>query len=123
MAIRGEAAEQRREEAIQALLASPNVLEASKMIGISERTLWRWLGEDEFQKEYREARRKAVAHGLAGVQAACSEAVGTLRDVMTNAESPAKARVSASRCVLEMAIRVAELEDLAERIENLERMR
>ena len=110
----------RKELAIEALLSSRDVPSAAKMAGISERTLWRYLAEDEFQKDYREARRKAVAHGLAGVQAACSEAVGTLRDVMSNVDSPAQARVSAARCVLEMAIKVSEMDDLSERIQKLE---
>ena len=119
MAIRGENVE-RKEQAIQALLTSRDVPSAAKAAEISERTMWRYLAEDEFQKEYREARRKAVAHGLAGVQAACAEAVGTLRDVMGSPDSPPQAKVSAARCVLEMAIKVSELDDLAERIQKLE---
>ena len=40
--------------------------------------------------------------------------------MMGSPDTPAQAKVSAARCVLEMAIKVSELDDLAERIQRLE---
>jgi len=45
-----------------------------------------------------------------------------LRDVMNDTESPASARVSAARAILEIAVKAVELEDLEARIEELERL-
>jgi hypothetical protein len=48
-------------------------------------------------------------------------AVSALQDVMSDSDSPASARVTAAKTILELAIRAVELEDLAARVEALER--
>ena len=49
-------------------------------------------------------------------------AVATLAGVADNQESPAGARVSAARSLIELAIKGAELQDLEERIAELEQL-
>mgnify|MGYP001291069725 CR=1 FL=1 len=55
------------------------------------------------------------------LQAACSVAVVALTDISKDVNCPASARVSAARTVLEMALKGVELEDLAVRVEELEK--
>ena len=55
------------------------------------------------------------------LQAACSVAVVALTDISKDVNCPASARVSAARTVLEMALKGVELEDLAVRLEDLEK--
>ncbi|MGH8060031.1 MAG: hypothetical protein ACREOH_22810 [Candidatus Entotheonellia bacterium] len=83
-------------------------------------TLRRWLGRQDFQAAYRQARREAVSQAVAHLQQVCGEAVETLRSIMRNARTPASARVTAARAVLDLAIRAVELEDLEARIQALE---
>jgi hypothetical protein len=54
------------------------------------------------------------------LQQAASDAVTTLQGVMTDAETPAPARVTAAKAVLELALKAGEIEDLTARIEALE---
>ena len=54
------------------------------------------------------------------LQAACSVAVVALIDISQDVNSPASARVSAAKTVLELALKSVELEDLAVRVEELE---
>jgi len=109
-----------QEKAISALLVRPSVQEAAQVIDVSERTLWRWLEKPQFQEAYRRARRQAVSHAVAQLQRITSEAVQTLSDVMQDRGATSSARVSASRAVLELAIKAVEIEDLEVRISELE---
>jgi hypothetical protein len=72
------------------------------------------------QATYREARHAVVQHAIVQVQQATGEAVETLRKVMQAADTPASAKVSAAKTILETAIKAVELEDLEARIVALE---
>jgi hypothetical protein len=110
----------KQELAIAALLTCPTLLAAARQCGLAEVTLHRWLKDSAFQTAYREARRAAVQFAIVQVQCATAEAVETLRVVMHDSESPASARVSAAKTILDTAIKAVELEDLEARIVALE---
>ena len=117
----GEKRSRKEDLALAALISEPTLGEAAKKVGISEVTLWRWLQDPEFQDKYRTARRQAVSQSITQLQKISSEAVQTLREVMNNKETPPASRVTAAKAVLEMAIKAVEVEDLAVRIEALEK--
>lgn len=117
----GEKRSRKEDLALAALISEPTLGEAAKKVGISEVTLWRWLQDPEFQDKYRTARRQAVSQSITQLQKISSEAVETLREVMNNKETPPASRVTAAKAVLEMAIKAVEVEDLAVRIEALEK--
>ena len=116
----GERLTRKQEQAIAALLAHPTLEAAASVVGVNAVTLTRWLQRRTFNDAYRQARRESVSHAIASVQAATSEAVDTLRAVMRDAEAPAGSRVSAAKAVLDTAIRGIELEDISERLAELE---
>ena len=60
------------------------------------------------------------SHRAGLLQGACSVAVVALTDISQDVNSPASARVSAARTVLELALKGVELEDLIVRVEELE---
>lgn len=123
MAGHGEKLSQRQELAISALLTEPSLLDAAQRVRIGERTLRRWLHAPEhqaFQAAYREAKRDVVEQAITQVQQATGKAVATLLAVMDDPLSPASAKVSAARAVLEQALKAVELEDLEARIARLE---
>lgn len=106
-----------------ALLSEPTLQEAAKSIGVNPSTIWRWQQQPAFAQAYRHARREAVTQGIARLQHATGEAVKTLLAVMREAgPGTAAPRVSAARAVLEFAIKSTELEDLADRVTELERI-
>jgi len=116
----GEKLSRKKEALISALLLAPTLADAAHTAGIGEVTAWRWLKEPTVQEAYREARRAVVQHAIVQVQQACGIAVTTLTAVMQDPESPASARVSAAKAILETAIEAVELEDLETRIAALE---
>lgn len=111
----------KKQEAIAALLTQPTIREAAKTAGVGEKTLWRWLQNQEFQEAYREAKRRVVEEGISKLQQVCGEAVKTLEEIMRNQENPPSSRVTAARIILEMTIKAVEIDDLASRVEKLER--
>ena len=112
----------RKEKAIAALLSEPTQAAAADRVGVSARTLRRWLSDDEeFRVEYREARRQLVESAVANIQRACTVATKTLQEVMTDPAAPSSARVSAARTVLSLAIEAVERDSLMSRIDELER--
>jgi len=116
----GEKWSRKKDAAILALVTEPTIADAAKKAGISHATLHRWLQIKDFKDAYREAKREAVSAAISRLQRTATEAVDALRDVMNDAESPANARVSAARAILELAIKAIELEDLEARVEQLE---
>jgi len=116
----GEKQTRKQEVFIANLLIEPNIRAAAKKTGIGEATGWRWLQDPIFQEQYREARRQAVSQAISQLQQASTEAVNTLRKIMNDEEAPAASRVTAARTVLDMSLKAVELEDLAQRIEQLE---
>src|SRR5262249_37424755 len=72
----------KQEEAIAALLTQPKIDDAARNVGISARTLIRWMKLPEFQAAYREARRLTFRQSVARLQQASSAAATTLFKVM-----------------------------------------
>jgi septum formation inhibitor MinC len=111
----------KKDAAILALLTAPNQTEAAKQAGIGEATLYRWLQLDDFQQALKEARRQAVGVAMGRLQQAATAAVDVLKDVAENEDSPASARVSAAKTILEMAMKAVELDDVIRRLDELEK--
>jgi transposase-like protein len=109
------------EQAIAALLTQRNVEEAARAVGISTRTLLRWLQAPEFQKAYRDARRAAFSQSIARLQQGATAAATTLLKTMVEPGTSASVRIRAAECVLSHATRAIEIEDIEARVTELER--
>jgi transposase-like protein len=109
-----------QERAIVALLSNSTIKRAAKAIGVDDATLWRWLQDKDFHNAYRAARRESVSQAIARLQQASSEAVNTLREIVKDKGQPAPARVSAAKAILEFSIKAVEIEDMAERLAQVE---
>lgn len=115
----GEKQSRKDDDAIGALLSCATIAQAADKVGIGEKTLRRWMQEPAFAARYREARQQVVQHSICALQRATSQAVGALERNL-ECGSPA-VEVQAARVILEQAYRATELDDLINRIEELER--
>jgi hypothetical protein len=113
----------RAERVIGALLVEQTLEQAALKTGVSARTIYRWLAEDEeFQRAYRLAKRRVVEQAQVQLQKATGQAVKTLLEVMLDPIAQPSSKVAAARTVLEYAIKAVEIDDLEARIEALERV-
>lgn len=106
------------EKALSALLNSASITDAATKSGLSERTLYRYLEDEDFRKEYRTARRNLVENSIGQIQAATGEAVETLRRNLS-CENPS-VEVRAAQIILDSAYKGVEIVDILERVEILE---
>ena len=114
----GDKLNRKQEQAIAALLSASSIKAAAAICDMAEVTLWRWLQLSDFQTAYRAARRQIVERAVSELQAACGEAVETLKRNL-HCENPA-VEIRAAQIILEQAIKGVELVDLQERVEHLE---
>jgi DNA-binding MurR/RpiR family transcriptional regulator len=116
----GEKRSRKQDIAILALLSETTMKEAAEKTGISEATLWRWMQKADFKELYQEAKRQAVSHATSRLRQSMTIAVDALIEMAENAKTPAMARASACRTLLEFGFKAHEMEDLQERVERLE---
>jgi len=109
------------DEAVAALLSQRNLEESAHAVGISTRTLLRWMKEPEFQAAYREARRAAYSQAVARLQQGTTAAATTLLKVMLDQGTPASVRIRAAECVMNHSSKAIEIEDVEARVSALER--
>lgn len=110
--------ETNREKALNALLTSTSVSEAAINSGLSERTLYRFLEDDEFKSEYQQARRRIFEQNIFRLQSLHSEAVETLARNLS-CENPS-VEVRTAQIIIESNRKDFETFDILQRLENLE---
>lgn len=110
-----------QERAILALLEQPTVPKAADAAGIVTSTLYRWLKEPIFSQAYREARRESFRHAISLTQRYAPAAIQTLMKVMQDPGANHSAKVTAATALLKFSRESIELDDLAARVEALER--
>jgi hypothetical protein len=116
----GDKTSRKQETAIAALLAHGTLGQSAAASNISESTLRRWLKEPYFQASYSQAKRQLLEGTINRLRSIGDDAVDGLSDVVKDKSSPAGARVSAGRAILEVMFRAVEMQDLAERLDKLE---
>jgi len=109
------------ELAIVGLLKSNDLQGAAEFAGVSVNTLLRWLQQEEFQDNYKQAKQETLKQAISQLQSATGEAVTVLREVAKDSTVSPSARVSASKAILDGAIKVTELQDMEDRLNNLEK--
>jgi hypothetical protein len=110
-----------QERALGALVTQPTLPLAAAQVGVSPRTLQRWLHDDAaFQTAYRAVRKEIVQNAALQLQKACNNAANAVISLMNDPETPASTRLAAARTILEMALEVVKIEELEMRIATLE---
>lgn len=104
-----------------ALMATNTIIEACREAGITNNTGHKYLNNPEFKQAYMKLRRETMQQATNKLQQSAVLAVETLESVMSDIDnSTPSARVQAARAVLENAYRSLELDDIQQRIEELE---
>ena len=111
----------RQQRAVESLIVCTSIRNAAKHGQLSERTLYRWLQEDECQSAVRRARQLSLTQLATHMQHMADRAVGTLSEVMEDKKATAASRVSAAYCSMEMYYKASTLEDITERLMTMEK--
>ena len=108
----------KKELAVAALLTQPSVVAAVEQIGVSEKTVWRWLREPDFAEAFAQARREFLGLALARLQRAAGQATTRLMELLDAEDDKLALRAAAT--ILSQAVRGAETMDVLQRLEALE---
>jgi transposase-like protein len=111
----------KQEAAVLALLSQRNVEEAARVVGVTPKTLYRWMKESAFNAAYREAKRSAFSQSIARLHQMATAAVTTLGKVMLDPGTPPATKVRAADSILNHTAKAIELEDVEGRLSELER--
>ena len=107
-------------KAIAALLATPSIGKAAKRCGLGERTLHRYLANEDFRRELRARQDETVAATVAALSGLSGKATETLDAVMGSADAADGVKVRAAQVILQERRKASELDDLSERVAKLE---
>ncbi len=107
-----------QEKAISALLSCVTVEAAAKKVGVSDRTLHRWLKEPGFRRAHLAARRQVMDQALGALQQGALGAVAALvRNLSCGQPS---AEVSAARIILDTGMKGVDMLEFEDRLSAFE---
>jgi hypothetical protein len=114
--------------ALRALLTARTIAEAAEAAGLNESTVRRYLAEPGFGRAYREQQRILLSETTATLQRIAGDAAAAIEDSLAPDIEDKNLRLRAARTALEFLLRtteterkVRELEDVEERLTELER--
>lgn len=107
-------------KAVSALLSTCTIQAAADTIGVSARTLHRWMQDADFITQLHAAQDAMLEQAALRVVGLSGDAVSTLHDAMRDPETPTGVRVRASDLLLANALRLSEQVSLAQRVRKLE---
>ena len=114
--------ERLKARAITALLSSPTLETAAAKVGVSSKTLSRWLDNPDFRAAYEGKKRDHLRAGLGNLSTKTFDAVETLTEIAKckgrKFQGP---RQAAAAAILKLSMEAAVLEDFEKRLERLEK--
>lgn len=113
--------ETKRTKAIAALLAGETVIGAAIAAGVSERQIYRWMTDETFTGQLRQAERKVLETIGFQLFSLASAAVSGLEEVLTNPDKRgANVRRLAAVSTLELLLKWRESVSFEDRLAQLE---
>jgi len=107
--------------AIIALLANTSIRAAAAACGLCEKTVSRYLADDDFRAELRARQDEAAAAMAAGLAGLAGKALSVLDGVMDDDEAGDSVKVRAALGVVSERRKAQELDVLSGRVADLER--
>jgi hypothetical protein len=112
----------RQEKGIAALLQSNSIVEASQLCDVSTRTFTRWFKRPDFRERLRLAKQQLLEDAIDELRRQSKGFVQVLVTVAHDSISPPSAKVAAAKAGLQIAIDAGQLQDLMNRLDELEQI-
>ena len=116
----GEKKSRHSQKVIAAMLEHSSLGDAASAAGVSERSLRRWMQDPIFETELRTARRRLLDGAINRLRASADGAVKVLDKLAHDEKAAGSVRVAAAYRLLTTALQAAELQDIGERLDELE---
>lgn len=96
------------EEIIAALLQHGTIKEAAEAAGIAPRTMYDRMHNDDFRREYADARAGVTRAAAAAINSKLSAAIETVTEIMQNPEANPAIRLQAAQTIITNAAKFAD---------------
>jgi AcrR family transcriptional regulator len=110
----------RRQQAMELLARGLPPPDVAAQLGVSLRTVRRYLADDEILAELRRAQAERIEALLRAALQVAPQALLTLHQVAADPNAPERARVAAARAVIQQTVHLYDVANLARRVERLE---
>jgi len=114
----------KKAKAVQLLAQGLSPVEVADKVGVSDRTVRRWVKRPEVAAALRELQQEALHGSARRLRALAQHATDALGHVLKSPHTPPAVRVSSARVILEFVVRLEEIEklrELEERIGGIEK--
>ena len=108
------------EELIAAMLSSGTIREAAELIGLSERTIYDRMKEDEFRALYKSAKADLLRAAVAEINDHIADAIRTIAEIMNDKEINPAVRLQAAQTLLNSATKFTQRLSEAEKATELQ---
>jgi len=106
--------------AVAGLLGGNSIQESANLAGCSENAVDRWLKLPQFQEALNQGKKSAFNVACLKLGNAFSLSVDTLVSLMEDKETTTGYRIKCADLILQNALRVAEIQDMNERLSQIE---
>jgi AcrR family transcriptional regulator len=110
------------ENVIACLLSSDTISQAASAAGISESTIYNYLRNAEFQKQYREVKQQIVSQAASSISTMTRPAIDEMFHLLLNSKSD-NTRLKAAELIINYSLQLVTLDEIENRIEQLEERR
>lgn len=111
----------KNEQIISALLVSPTVKDAAKILNISEQTIYKRLENKEFKQQYDYARLKLLEQTTGYIQGLIAESIKTICDIMLDDTVSRQIQLNAANSILKYSFKFTEQYDIIKEIAELKK--
>ena len=112
---------QKQRDFLNAMLTSRTVEEASEKADITRNTAYRYLNNDEWQKEYRQKRNELTDTLTSHLLQLGTQAIETLESNMTDPDATPATKNTTAKTILDYIYSNYDREQIVERLEEVER--
>ncbi len=110
----------RQKRAVSCLISTGDARVAANAALVTEKTVHRWLDNEDFQAYMTQARVDCVSQTTGRLQQASIDAAEKVAEIIQDSTAPAAARVGAIRIALDYSYRGLEIAQLHTRLNTLE---
>ena len=113
---------QKQNDFLNAMLTSRTVEEATEKADITRNTAYRYLNNDEWQKEYRQKRNELTDTLTSHLLQLGTQAIETLENNMTDPDATPATKNTTAKTILDYIYSNYDREQIVERLEEIERV-
>lgn len=110
------------EKMLEALITVGNITEAARMLNCNRKTIYDRMKRPDFYERLQTQRKNGFVLATAKVTDAQSTAINTLVNIMTDEKSGTMARVRSAQAILDVALKVTQITDIVEEIQEIKQI-